>query len=114
MGDKETRKFLRAIETFRRLDLTMPSQAIAAFLFIASRRDCTVKDVEKFLGLGSSATSRNMKILRDEEYTDRNNTKSGLGLITTEFDAHDARRKLPKLTQKGEKLLADLEDIILS
>jgi len=94
-------RLLGAIETLRVLDVEMPAQVIACFLFIAANDGCTTKELTEELELTAASTSRNTTWLTGEH---RSNPKRGLNLVTKEVYPPNKRLRVLKLTTEGRKL----------
>ena len=98
----------RALEEFRKLDPTMPSQTAAIFLYVAVHPGCTMKDVAEALGTSESSVSRNVSALSDWHRLKR----PGLGLVTKDYDPYELRRRIINLTPKGQRVLNSLSAIM--
>ncbi len=95
-------RILGVIETLRVLDIEMPAQVIACFLFVASRDDgCTSAEMQEELGLTAASMSRNTTWLTGEH---RSNPNRGLNLITKEVYQANKRLRILRLTPEGRKL----------
>ena len=95
-------RILGVIETLRVLDIEMPAQVIACFLFVASRDDgCTTAEMAEELGLTAASMSRNTTWLTGEH---RSNPNRGLNLITKEVYQPNKRLRILRLTPEGRKL----------
>jgi DNA-binding MarR family transcriptional regulator len=85
-------------------DLQM--QAMKAFLFVATRHpnEVSLGEAEKLLGMTQTTASRNFG------YLAKGNAKKavGYGLIEVYEDNFYRRRKLAKLTDKGERVANEL------
>ena len=93
-------KLLLAVEEFRKIDPQFPPQMAATFIFICSHDGCSVKDIERGLGMSQSSASRNAAALSANHRTG----KTGYGLIEVRADPHDARYKLLHLTPQGKRI----------
>ena len=95
-------RLLDVIETLRVLDVEMPAQVIACFLYVASRSDgCTTSEMQEDLGLTAASMSRNTTWLTGQH---RSNPKRGLNLITKEVYPPNKRLRVLRLTPEGRKL----------
>jgi DNA-binding MarR family transcriptional regulator len=99
--------FLKCIEILRKYDPNMQSQTIAIFLYIAIHNrgkfietGVPMTIIASDLNLAQSSVSRNISILSKWKWS----RKEGLDLVETREDPMERRRKLVKLTPKGEKL----------
>tara|TARA_B100000902_G_scaffold13665_1_gene16623 strand:+ start:260 stop:580 length:321 start_codon:yes stop_codon:yes gene_type:complete len=94
-------RLLDVIETLRVLDVEMPAQVIAAFLYIAANDGCTSAQMQEQLGLTAASASRNTTWLTGSH---RSNPRRGLNLITKEVYQPNKRLRILKLTAEGRKL----------
>jgi DNA-binding MarR family transcriptional regulator len=103
---KDMLRILTIIESLRVLDVEMPAQVIASFLYVAScDNGCTTAEMQEDLGLTSASTSRNSDWLTGMH---RSNPKRGLNLITKEIYAPNKRLRFLRLTAEGRKLAKQL------
>ena len=103
-------QMLGVIETLRVLDVEMPAQVIACFLYVASRANgCTTAELQAELGLTAASVSRNTTWLTGKH---RSNPKRGLGLITKEVYLPNKRLRILRLTSGGRKLAQRLSILI--
>lgn len=105
-------KAILPIELIRRMD---PSDSLSAstvlvLLYVMQYPDSTIKKIEQVAEMSRSSASRHILILT--ERGDRARERPGLGLVVTYEDTQDARVKRVKLSQKGERLLADIQKIM--
>lgn len=94
-------RLLDVIETLRVLDVEMPAQVIACFLYVAANDGCTSAEMQEQLGLSAASASRNTTWLTGEH---RSNPRRGLNLITKEVYLPNKRLRILKLTAEGRKL----------
>lgn len=95
-------RILGVIETLRVLDIEMPAQVIACFLFVAGSEDgCTTTEMQEELGLTAASMSRNTTWLTGKH---RSNPERGLNLITKEVYEPNKRLRILRLTPEGRKL----------
>ena len=104
---KELSVFSRGIAAIRLLDDSIPVQTVAVFLDIAKNEGISVKDLAEKAGIAPSSASRNVAALSDWHWL----KKPGLGVVETQDDPQDMRKKTVKLTAKGKKLVNQLVDI---
>lgn len=105
---------LKVVDAVRRVcEDTMPSQQLAAFLFIAKNDGCSMADLAEYMDQAQSSISRAAAALSVHNTLSRNK-KKGYGLVKAEEDPRERRRKLLKLTPKGRKLAEEISDIILA
>ncbi len=81
-------------------------QTLRAFLFVATRGECTQKDVEHNLGMTGSSASRNISYWTNRRF-DREN---GMNYIERREDDEDRRLKKLVLTKQGEAFYKKLRD----
>jgi len=100
---------LTSIEKMRELDAEIQAQTIAVFLTVAkSPMPVKMQDISKELGLAQSSVSRNVAYLGD--WT--RHREKGKGLLEAYEDPMERRRKLVKLTKKGERFAEKLFETI--
>lgn len=91
---------LAAVEVFRReCRADIPSQTMSAFIHIAMRREMPMYDLIGLLDMSNAAVSRNITLLGQGNPRD-----PGMGLVEAYEDVFYRRRKLVRLTQKGQQL----------
>lgn len=99
-------RLLRVVEALRVLDVEMPAQVMACFLFIASRDNgCTTAELQVELGLTAASMSRCTDWLTGQH---RSNPSRGLNLITKEVYQANKRLRYLQLTQQGRNLAKQL------
>lgn len=103
-------QLFKAIEDFRGIDPEMPAQGVALFLYSAIYPGCTMTDLQKSLGMTQSSCSRNVSALSDWHRLD----KPGHGLLAATPDPMERRRKIVRLTEKGEQLAIALTDAVMN
>lgn len=98
-----------ALSGIRILDDSLPVQTLAVFLEIASNPSgISITEVANKCGLASSSASRNVAALSDWHWLKR----PGLGLVVSEVDPMECRRKNVKLTPKGKQVVDQLVAIM--
>ncbi len=97
---KELGKLSLAVSAVRMLDDALPVQTLAVFLEIAKNEGITINELCDRVGLASSSASRNVAALSGQHWL----KKPGLGLVETQTDPQDLRRKTIRLTAKGRQL----------
>ena len=105
---------LRIVEIMRQLDARMEMQQFAVFLYVGRHsmpnRGVTMQEIGEALNLPQSTTSRNVLRLSEyagiDRYTKKRN--AGLGLLTTEEDPNELRRKVVFLSKSGAKIYDEL------
>ena len=107
--DSSLDALIRCIEILRVMDVEMPAQTVAVFLYIASHDGCHSQAVQEDLDLTSASISRNATWLSGKH---RSNPLRGLDLITKESDPTNRRRNVFTLTKKGKLLAKQLSDIL--
>lgn len=103
-------QLFKAIEEFRGVDPEMPSQSAALFLYSAIYPGCTMTDLQTNLGMSQASCSRNVSALSEWHRLE----KPGLGLIVATPDPMERRRKIVRLTEKGEQLAIALTEAVMS
>lgn len=110
MSDLEkVQALLRVATRLTDLDKDMPLTRLQVLLIVAMRPGCTVKEIVRRTGLNQSTVSRSLALLSDRPVRGQ---KEGFGWIATKRDPRDSRRCLCFVTQAGEKMLAEIEDLI--
>ena len=103
-------QLFKAIEEFRGVDPEMPSQSAALFLYSAIYPGCTMTDLQTNLGMSQASCSRNVSALSEWHRLE----KPGLGLIVAAPDPMERRRKIVRLTEKGEQLAIALTEAVMN
>ena len=103
-------QLFKAIEEFRGVDPEMPAQGVALFLYSAIYPGCTMTDLQKNLGMTQSSCSRNVSALSEWHRLE----KPGLGLIAATTSPMERRRKIVRLTEKGEQLAVSLTEAVMN
>lgn len=99
-------RLLKVVEALRVLDVEMPAQVMACFLFVASRDNgCTTAELQEDLGLTAASMSRCTDWLTSQH---RSNPSRGLNLITKEVYQVNKRLRFLQLTQQGRNLAKQL------
>ena len=98
----------KVAELFRVKDTEVPGQLVSVFCYIASHNPCNLQAISEALGMSHNSTSRNTDWLS----THHRLGKAGMGLITKIDDPFDMRRKVVKLTPKGEKMIQTIKEIL--
>ena len=100
---------LRVATRLTDLDKDMPLTRLQVLLIVAMRPGCTVKEIVRRTGLNQSTVLRSLALLSDRPVRGQ---KSGFGWVVTQRDPRDSRRCLCYVTPTGEKMLAEIEDLI--
>ncbi len=92
-------------KSYQLFDTTeLPSQLLLIFAYVAERKEIPMADLMKVTGLAQSSISRNVSKLAQGE------PKSpGYGLIEAYEDPYYRRRKLVKITPRGEEFAKALD-----
>ena len=131
---------LHIVDLVRGLDSRMEAQSLAVFLYVARRTGgndfgntgVTMDDIAIDLGIAQASVSRNVMKLSDtlinnpKDVLDRAaarrrppskralKARFGLGLLSTEDDPMERRRKIVFLTPKGARVADKLMDYVIS
>ena len=101
------------IQRLAQYDPNMQLSTACVLLYVARFQDrkggVTTSDLMKWLGFSPASSSRN-SYYWGEGTPDMPN--SGFGLLRSEVDPLDRRRKHLKLTPRGEVFVSQLEDIL--
>lgn len=101
-------QLLTVIERFREMDTEMQTQTVAVFLCVAkSPMPVRMSVIADETGLAQSSISRNVALLSQWS---RHQVK-GQGLLEAYEDPTERRRKLVRLTKKGEKFAKSIADM---
>ena len=106
LTDPPSAKILRAFELLRMLDREMPGQCVSTFLYVASHEGCHKQAIEDELALSTAASSRNTDLLSTGRIGNR---RSGLELISKEYDPMNRRRQIMRLTPKGKQVINQMK-----
>ena len=82
-------------------------------MYVASRqKGVTSTEAAKYLNLSQPAIARNTGILGEGEFRNHGKVVTGAGLIASNDDPYERRRKLYTLTIKGRKFVERLSQNI--
>lgn len=108
MDKKAMMKGFLFLEEFRKFDPEMQMQTAATLLIVAMRPGITTKELTGKLGISQASCSRNVaalsKLTRHGE--------PGPDLIVAEEDPHERRRKVMRLTPKGQRVAESLARLL--
>lgn len=105
------KKMARAIELFRALDNTIPSQAISVYLEIAASEDgIETRLLPERVGLTQASVSRALLYLSETNWHDTG--KPGFSLVVRRVSAKDARQRVAELSPTGRRLARRLEAVL--
>ncbi|MCD6005080.1 MarR family winged helix-turn-helix transcriptional regulator [Halomonas sp. IOP_6] len=96
------------VEEFRKLESDLPVKVAYLFAYIAANPGISISELQKQTNIEQSTCSRSVAVLSEWQTAE----KPGLGLVWTEEDPEERRRKLAYLTEKGEKLAATLANML--
>lgn len=104
---KPLRRFIMAVEEFRKLNPAMQTQQVLVFALVAEAGDRGVyqRDLADKLGLVKSAISFNCAMLGDYDVKG----KPGYGLVYSVEDPTNRRAKIVYLTPKGKRMAQSIE-----
>jgi DNA-binding MarR family transcriptional regulator len=105
---KELSRLSTALSTVRVLDDSMPVQTLAVLIEVAKTPTISVSELASKVGIAQSSASRNVAALSDWHWL----KKPGLGLVVTDLDPMDQRKKFVRLTPKGQKLVDNIVTIM--
>lgn len=104
-----TQSLIRALEVLRaEIKRDVEAQTLIALLIVAKEGAVNMAELQRRLGLGSSAMSRNVGLLGDTGYRNGANQapSNSLGLVTAREDPMDRRHKTVTITPKGRAVVA--------
>lgn len=84
-----------------------PAPLLKTLLLLAEKPGITSTEIAERLQLPKQTVSRYFIFLSKGKIGE-----TGMGLITTEEDPYDTRKKISKLTTKGERFLSRIADIL--
>jgi DNA-binding MarR family transcriptional regulator len=105
-GGHDLNKLMQALNQFCSLNHTMHVPTALVFMQVAMQPGIKKPNIQRSLGLSTSACSRHIRMLTKEGYSGAN--ASGFGLVWTESDPQDARQKRVWLTLEGVALAQSL------
>ena len=106
--DPAVERLANAINLFRAMDNTIPSQVVSVFLEVAaSSEGIEARRLPCRVGLSQASVSRALLYLADTDWKDK--SKPGLRLIVRRNSARDARQRVVQLTPKGRRLVREIE-----
>lgn len=103
------RSLNKAITHLSQHDKEMPLTRASVLMVVALNPDCLVRDITKRTGLNQSTVARSLAFLGDKP---TRGSKDGLRWIEMKADWEDPRRVRCNLTAKGDKLMAELKDLM--
>lgn len=101
-------RLMRVEQLFRLADEEVPAQLVTVFCYIASHNPCHMQAIMEDCGLSANSVSRNTDWLSPNHRLG----KPGMGLITKEVDPLNQRRRIAKLTSKGELIASQIKSIL--
>lgn len=107
---KQTRELLRVMQQALALDPVLSVSTLAVFLYVASHEDCAAADICKDLKLAQPAVTRHLQRL---SLGSPQSVAVGTGLELVQFseDPRDSRRRLYRLSQRGQEVLSSMSSI---
>lgn len=102
------RRTLGVLQEFRELHPDLPVQTASLFAYVAANPGISMNELRTQTDTKQSTCSRSISVLSEWQ----EHEKPGYGLVWTEIDPRERRRKLIHLTDKGEELAATLADIV--
>lgn len=101
-------RLMRVEQLFRLADEEVPAQLVTVFCYIASHNPCHMQAIMEDCGLSANSVSRNTDWLSPNHRLG----KPGMGLITKEVDPLNQRRRIARLTSKGELIASQIKSIL--
>jgi DNA-binding MarR family transcriptional regulator len=107
---RKTQWILDLLGAFQEHNPTMPIQMAASFLLVAKNEGKSLRELRQLSGVAQSTMSRHLLDLgaRNRRFGE------GLGLVRSEIDPMELRRKQFYLTPKGRRLLETLMGICVN
>jgi DNA-binding MarR family transcriptional regulator len=106
MSREALESLIQALSQFRALNSSMPVPTALVFMQVAIWPGIEKPNIQRKLGLSTSACSRHIRLLTREGYPGSGN--GGFGLVWTDSDPEDARQKRVWLTPEGMSLAQSL------
>ena len=101
-------RLIGAVTVIREVAPDIGIQAVHMLLEVARKPGITVSELIRKTGLSQSSCSRNLALLSAQHRLG----KPGLDLVYTQEDPSERRRKLARLTPKGEELVSLVVDSV--
>lgn len=101
-------RLIGAVVVIREVAPDIGIQAVHMLLEVARKPGITVSELIRKTGLSQSSCSRNLALLSAQHRLG----KPGLDLVYTQEDPSERRRKLARLTPKGEALMSLVVDSV--
>lgn len=101
-------RLIGAVTVIREVAPEIGIQAVHLLLEVARKPGITVGELMRKTGLSQSSCSRNLALLSAQHRLG----KPGLDLVYTQEDPSERRRKLARLTPKGEELVSLVVDSV--
>lgn len=101
-------RLIGAVVVIREVAPDIGIQAVHMLLEVARKPGITVSELIRKTGLSQSSCSRNLALLSAQHRLG----KPGLDLVYTQEDPSERRRKLARLTPKGEELVSLVVDSV--
>ncbi|WP_422048047.1 hypothetical protein [Shimia sp.] len=106
-------KIIALGQRLSQFDVKMQISTALALIYVAKFQDrpegVTTADLQKWLGVSSAAASRNSYYWGDGTQDMPN---AGFGLIRVEMDPMDRRKRVLRLTPRGEAFVNQLKGIV--
>lgn len=107
--DRRFERLRKTIDLMRSFDHEVPGQLLSVFFYVCARNGCKTTPMAKDLNLAPSSISRCSDWLSDFHRLG----KPGMGLIVKKRDAMDQRVRRLYLTDKGELVKAQIEELLI-
>ncbi|HIB3356465.1 TPA: winged helix-turn-helix transcriptional regulator [Pseudomonas aeruginosa] len=96
------------LKRFRDFDQEMQMQTAQTFIAVAMQPGITMKELSEKVGISQASCSRNVSALSRVHRLN----KPGMDLVVAAEDPMERRRKVVKLTPKGQRLAETLSQVI--
>lgn len=96
------------LKRFRDFDQEMQMQTAQTFIAVAMQPGITMKELSEKVGISQASCSRNVSALSRVHRLN----KPGMDLVVVAEDPMERRRKVVKLTPKGQRLAESLTQLI--
>ncbi len=109
---KRLYRLVRLMEAVRTVHPEMPAQMVSTFLWAAIQPRITMRELAERVGVSQSSMSRNVAALSPDGVVRAGAVyREGFGLVVTEDDPNDLRRKIVTLTARGTRLATQISEV---
>ena len=106
-----TKKMAQVISVLRQIDPDMPLSVIVVLMAMADNEPQEARELQRKLGLSTSALGRALTTLGSEHWN-RSSNKGGYNLVQQHVSPEDRRVRIATLTPKGRALMSTIEELL--